>query len=138
MMFLNIKPIPYGPELGIRPCDNTSPSEEQYNFIKNYFETKMNTKTTDSGLDLPLPYDVTVPAKTIGFKIPLGISAQPVFEDGKIKIIISNSKAQFIFPNSTLTTKLIDGSFPDYQRVIPKENLKFKDLITTLINKTTP
>ena len=42
--------------------------------------------------------------------------------DGKIKIIISNSKAQFIFPNSTLTTKLIDGSFPDYQRVIPKEN----------------
>lgn len=85
MMFLNIKPIPYGPELGIRPCDNTSPSEEQYNFIKNYFETKMNTKTTDSGLDLPLPYDVTVPAKTIGFKIPLGISAQPVFEDGKIR-----------------------------------------------------
>ena len=43
--------------------------------------------------------------------------------DGKIKIVISNSKAQFIFPNTTLTTKLIDGSFPDYQRVIPKENL---------------
>ena len=43
--------------------------------------------------------------------------------DGEIKIIISNSKAQFIFPNSVLTTKLIDGSFPDYQRVIPKENL---------------
>ena len=43
--------------------------------------------------------------------------------DGKIKIIISNSKAKFIFPNSILTTKLIEGSFPDYQRVIPKENL---------------
>ena len=43
--------------------------------------------------------------------------------DGKIKVIISNTKAQFVFPNSTLTTKLIDGSFPDYQRVIPKENL---------------
>ena len=43
--------------------------------------------------------------------------------DGKIKIIISNTKAKFIFPNSVLTTKLIDGSFPDYQRVIPKENL---------------
>ena len=27
--------------------------------------------------------------------------------DGKIKIIISNTKAQFIFPNSILTTKLI-------------------------------
>ena len=43
--------------------------------------------------------------------------------DGKIKVNISNTKAQFVFPNSTLTTKLIDGSFPDYQRVIPKENL---------------
>ena len=43
--------------------------------------------------------------------------------DGIIKVIISNTKAQFVFPNSILTTKLIDGSFPDYQRVIPKENL---------------
>ncbi len=43
--------------------------------------------------------------------------------DGLIKVIISNTKAKFIFPNSVLTTKLIDGSFPDYQRVIPKENL---------------
>ena len=43
--------------------------------------------------------------------------------DGEIKIIVSNNKAQFIFPNSILTTKLIDGSFPDYQRVIPRENL---------------
>ena len=43
--------------------------------------------------------------------------------DGKIEVIISNTKAKFVFPNSILTTKLIDGSFPDYQRVIPKENL---------------
>ncbi len=43
--------------------------------------------------------------------------------DGQIKIIVSNTKAKFVFPNSVLTTKLIDGSFPDYQRVIPKENL---------------
>uniref|UniRef100_A0A6C0AUS7 dUTP diphosphatase n=1 Tax=viral metagenome TaxID=1070528 RepID=A0A6C0AUS7_9ZZZZ len=83
MMFLNIKPIPSGPELGIRPCNNTSPSTEQFNFIKSYFESKMNTTTTDSGLDLPLPYDVTIPAKTIGFKLPLGISAQPKFTDDK-------------------------------------------------------
>ena len=46
-----------------------------------------------------------------------------VDSDGKIKVIISNTKAQFVFPNSILTTKLNDGSFPDYQRVIPKENL---------------
>ena len=41
----------------------------------------------------------------------------------EVKVIVSNTKAKFIFPNSILTTKLIDGSFPDYQRVIPKENL---------------
>jgi DNA polymerase III subunit beta len=43
--------------------------------------------------------------------------------DGLIEIIISDTKAKFNFPNAVLTTKLIDGSFPDYQRVIPKENL---------------
>jgi DNA polymerase-3 subunit beta len=43
--------------------------------------------------------------------------------EGIVKIIISSAKAKFIFSKSTLTTKLIDGSFPDYQRVIPKENL---------------
>jgi DNA polymerase-3 subunit beta len=43
--------------------------------------------------------------------------------DGLVTIIISKTKAKFIFPNSILTTKLIDGSFPDYQRVVPKENL---------------
>ena len=43
--------------------------------------------------------------------------------DGLVTIIISKTKARFIFPTSILTTKLIDGSFPDYQRVVPKENL---------------
>jgi dUTP pyrophosphatase len=81
-MFLKIQLIPAGPELGIRPCNSTSPSTEQFNFIKSYFESKMNTTTSDSGLDLPLPYDVTIPAKTIGFKIPLGICAMPSFTDG--------------------------------------------------------
>ena len=43
--------------------------------------------------------------------------------DGKVKITVSNTKVKLVFPNSILTAKLIDGSFPDYQRVIPKENL---------------
>ena len=55
--------------------------------------------------------------------------------DGKIKIIISNTKAKFIFPNSVLTTKLIDGSFPDYQRVIPKENLNKLVILNTDFSK---
>ncbi len=37
---------------------------------------------------------------------------------------ISSSKARFEIGTVTLTTKLIDGTFPDYARVIPKSNDK--------------
>ena len=74
--------------------------------------------------EIPLPEGasnmpgIILPRKAVGEIRKLTDST-----DGKIKVIISNTKAQFVFPNSILTTKLIDGSFPDYQRVIPKENL---------------
>lgn len=35
---------------------------------------------------------------------------------------VSNSGARFVCGPVTLTTKLVDGSFPDYQRVIPRDN----------------
>ena len=41
-----------------------------------------------------------------------------------IKIELSDSKARFSFDHIVLTTKLIDGTFPDYQRVIPQGNDK--------------
>ena len=74
--------------------------------------------------EIPLPEGalnmpgIILPRKAVGEIRKLTDST-----DGKINVIISNTKAQFVFPNSILTTKLIDGSFPDYQRVIPKENL---------------
>jgi DNA polymerase-3 subunit beta len=40
------------------------------------------------------------------------------------KVGISTSKARFEIGTVTLTTKLIDGTFPDYARVIPKNNDK--------------
>ena len=39
-----------------------------------------------------------------------------------VRIEASSSKLAFVLGAATLTTKLIDGSFPDYQRVIPKSN----------------
>ena len=42
-------------------------------------------------------------------------------EKGITKIDVSNSKVTFNFTNSSLTTKLIDAEFPDYNRVIPKD-----------------
>jgi DNA polymerase III subunit beta len=40
--------------------------------------------------------------------------------DGLIEIVIRANNVTFNFPDVTLTTKLIDGRFPNYQLVIPK------------------
>ncbi len=42
----------------------------------------------------------------------------------EIKIEMSASKIRFTFDNAILTSKLIDGTFPDYSRVIPTGNDK--------------
>ena len=41
-----------------------------------------------------------------------------------VKVEISTAKARFQFGEVVLTTKLIDGTFPDYARVIPTGNDK--------------
>ena len=44
--------------------------------------------------------------------------------DGDIKISNVKSKIKFELKNSTLISKLIDGKFPNYAQVIPKNNKK--------------
>tara|TARA_B100000131_G_scaffold293089_1_gene308100 strand:+ start:1053 stop:2165 length:1113 start_codon:yes stop_codon:yes gene_type:complete len=44
--------------------------------------------------------------------------------DGEVKISNIKSKIKFEFNNSVLISKLIDGKFPNYTQVIPKENQK--------------
>ena len=39
-----------------------------------------------------------------------------------VKIEYNETNAQFIFGSSTLTCRLIDGKYPNYEAVIPKEN----------------
>jgi DNA polymerase-3 subunit beta len=46
-------------------------------------------------------------------------------EKGITNIDVSNSKVTFNFTNSSLTTKLIDAEFPDYNRVIPKDYIDY-------------
>jgi DNA polymerase-3 subunit beta len=62
---------------------------------------------------------VIVPRKTIGELRRLLDDA-----DGAIEIALSDTKIQFAFNGVDLTSKLIDGTFPDYQRVIPSGNDK--------------
>jgi DNA polymerase-3 subunit beta len=44
--------------------------------------------------------------------------------DGEITVSVSPAKVRFILGTVTLTSKLIDGTFPDYSRVIPQGNDK--------------
>lgn len=42
--------------------------------------------------------------------------------EGKVEVAISTTKLRVILGDTTLTTKTIDGQFPDYTRVIPTGN----------------
>lgn len=44
--------------------------------------------------------------------------------DGSVGVSLSNSKIRFDLGQAILTSKLIDGTFPDYSRVIPQGNDK--------------
>jgi DNA polymerase-3 subunit beta len=60
---------------------------------------------------------VIVPRKTIQ-------EARRLMEDAgeNIELQVSAQKVRFEFARCGLTSKVIDGSFPDYMRVIPKDN----------------
>jgi len=48
--------------------------------------------------------------------------------EGEITIALSETKLKFAFADAELTSKLIDGTFPDYERVIPTGNDKVLDV----------
>ncbi len=45
-------------------------------------------------------------------------------ESGDIEVGLSDTRIQFTVGTVTLTSKLIDGTFPEYERVIPRDNDK--------------
>ncbi len=69
--------------------------------------------------------------------------------DTNVKISISSNKIVFIIGDIIFISKLIDGSFPDYKRVIPKDNtnilrisrdklLSAVDRVSTIANEKSP
>lgn len=75
--------------------------------------------------EMPLPDDATgmpaviIPRKTV-------VEIRKLIEDAadSIQISLSESKIRFTFDHIVLTSKLIDGTFPDYGKVIPQGNDK--------------
>lgn len=47
---------------------------------------------------------------------------------GNIEIALSEAKVRFTFDGVVITSKLIDGTFPDYERVIPTGNDKIMEV----------
>lgn len=66
---------------------------------------------------------VIVPRKTVGEIRKLIDEVE-----GAVKISLSDTKIVFTFNGATVTSKLIDGTFPDYSRVIPVGNDKVLEM----------
>ncbi|MBN8531770.1 MAG: DNA polymerase III subunit beta [Alphaproteobacteria bacterium] len=49
---------------------------------------------------------------------------------GEVQVSVSKTKMRFLAGNASLVTKLIDGTFPDYERVIPQGNDKLAEIET--------
>ena len=87
---------------------------------------------------------VIIPKKTI-YELSKLLSET----DNNIKISISSNKILFIIGDIIFISKLIDGSFPDYKRVIPNDNsnilkinrnklLSAVDRVSTIANEKSP
>ena len=63
--------------------------------------------------------EVILPRKTI-----LELSRQLADNDEPLEIVLTPTQARFSFGNIELVSKLIDGKFPDYERVIPQQHGK--------------
>ena len=101
---------------------------------------KLRTVATDghrlSRVDMPLPKGaeeipgVIIPRKTI-------LEIRKILEDhtGNINLSLSETKIRLSFNNVILTSKLLDGTFPDYSRVIPEQNDKLLTISNQLISE---
>ncbi|MGB0720667.1 MAG: DNA polymerase III subunit beta [Bdellovibrionales bacterium] len=84
--------------------------------------------------EMPLPDGaasmpgIIIPRKAIGELRKLVDEAADA-----ITITLSENKIRFAFDHIVLTSKLIDGTFPDYQRVIPEGNDKIVEVDAKLL-----
>jgi len=81
-------------------------------------------------VEIPLPQGaagmpgVIVPRKTV-------LELRKLIEETgmDVTISLSESKIRFAFDEAVLTSKLIDGTFPDYERVIQADNDKIMEVV---------
>jgi len=77
---------------------------------------RIDADLPDGASDTP---GVIIPRKTVG-------ELRKLLDDdeAQIAVSVSETKVRFATPTITLTSKVIDGTFPDYTRVIPTGNTR--------------
>ena len=93
--------------------------EENINFLSvvatdGHRLAKFDSELNDNLKEIP---GVIIPKKTVNelYKLLLDF-------DGNIKINLNSNKIVFFIGDTVLMSKLIDGNFPDYTKVIPSDN----------------
>lgn len=77
---------------------------------------RVDAELPEGAADMP---GVIVPRKTVAELKKLLDD-----DDAEIAVSVGETKVRFATPTITLTSKVIDGTFPDYTRVIPKGNVR--------------
>ncbi len=86
--------------------------------------------TAESLPDSEAKADVIIPRKSVQELIKL---LQPV--DDPVKVTLHGNQVRFEFGSIDLVTKVIDGKFPDYQRVIPVNHPKVVEVDRQLLQQ---
>jgi DNA polymerase-3 subunit beta len=92
-------------------------------------ETALRSVATDghrlARVEMPLPEGAEkIPGVIVPRKVVMELRKLLDESDGIVEVSLSDARIRFAFDSIVLSSKLIDGSFPDYQRVIPTGNDK--------------
>ncbi|MCF0111310.1 MAG: DNA polymerase III subunit beta, partial [Erysipelotrichaceae bacterium] len=82
-------------------------------------------------MDCPLSFNITIPAKSI-----VEVSRN-IDDEQTVTVSMSEKKAQFIYGGTIMQTRLIDGAYPETNRLIPQEfsyelTIGIKDVINAI------
>ncbi len=128
---INIKPSELNKLIG-RTKFSMSPEENRHNLNGIYFhkeDEKLKVASTDGHRLSTTSIDINIKENIQG----VIISKKTVFEIKKlldsyqddVSLVFTANQVQFTFGNVIFISKLVDGTFPDYKRVIPEESADF-------------
>ncbi len=71
-------------------------------------------------------FNITIPSKSL-----IEVTRSLEEDDMDIQIFVDHKKAQFLLDKTIIQTRLIDGTFPDVERIIPKESVAVMEVSAT-------